>query len=297
MGKGKEVEEEEEEEPVEDKLAALKVEEPATVTEDPFKDVPVLSRTAAELYLFDTETDVFVIQEKAVDVDMASNGDFESKLVFWRHATPGIADSHPAWIIVRQKDTPFISVPIDEELNPRFDMANAAFMFTFREREGLPAMTWCLRFEQSVFGPWKDNFTIYMWEGKNRMSYAKAKADEQRYIQDAYDDRDIEMGEPEDEVEEEEEEEETPSEASEVPEDDDDDSSETKAFRKGAKNEQLAVGYKNDLSFVGRGGMIGVFAPSEDKMRFRTAIDRVKDTKGKDLTPSRVCRSAVSSTQ
>jgi len=71
---------------VEDKLAALAVTnkepeveaESETETEDPFQDVPVLSRTTAELYLFDTETDVFVIQEKEVDVDMASNGDFES---------------------------------------------------------------------------------------------------------------------------------------------------------------------------------------------------------------------------
>lgn len=160
-------------------------------------------------------------------------------------------------------------------------------MFTFREKEGLPAMTWCLRFEQSAFALWKDNFTIYMWEGKNRMSYAKAKEDEQRYIQDAYEDQDIEMGEPEDEEAEEEEEEE---ETSEVEDEDEEDeaASDSEAFAKGSKNEQLAVGYKNDLSFVGRGGMIGVFAPTEDKMRFRTAIDRVKDTKGKGFTPSRV---------
>lgn len=167
-------------------------------------------------------------------------------------------------------------------------------MFTFREKEGLPAMTWCLRFEQSVFGLWKDNFTIYMWEGKNRMSYAKVKAEEQRYIQDAYEDKDIEMGEPEDEEEEEEEQEEPESEASEAEDEDQGESSDTDAFAKGSKNEQLAVGYKNDLSFVGRGGMIGVFAPSEDKMRFRTAIDRVKNTKGKDFSPSRVSSVACS---
>lgn len=71
-------------EPVEDKLAALTVDStvpeatPETETADPFDYVPVLSRTTAELYLFDTETDVFVIQEKEVDVDMASNGDYES---------------------------------------------------------------------------------------------------------------------------------------------------------------------------------------------------------------------------
>lgn len=29
-----------------------------------------------------------------------------------------------AWIIVRHKETPFISVPIDAELNPRFDMVS-----------------------------------------------------------------------------------------------------------------------------------------------------------------------------
>jgi hypothetical protein len=76
---------EEDDQPVEDKLAALTVEgsespeDPESQeAEDPFKDVPVLSRTTAELYLFDTETDVFVIQEKEVDVDMASNGDFDS---------------------------------------------------------------------------------------------------------------------------------------------------------------------------------------------------------------------------
>lgn len=79
-------------EPVQDKLAALKVDSeeaegeaeaaPEPATRDPFQDVPVLSRTKAELYLFDTETDVFVIQEKDVDVDMASNGEYDSESTF-----------------------------------------------------------------------------------------------------------------------------------------------------------------------------------------------------------------------
>jgi len=49
------------------------------VTPDPFKDVSVLSRTGAELYLFDTDADVFVIQEKEVHVDLASNGEYDSE--------------------------------------------------------------------------------------------------------------------------------------------------------------------------------------------------------------------------
>lgn len=44
---------------------------------DPFKDIPILNRTAAELYLFDTDTDVFVLQEKTVSVDLASNGEYD----------------------------------------------------------------------------------------------------------------------------------------------------------------------------------------------------------------------------
>ncbi|OCF37982.1 cytoplasmic protein [Kwoniella heveanensis CBS 569] len=249
--------------PLEDQIANL------SVQEDPFKDVPVLHRATAELYLFDTETDVFVIQEKEVDADLASNGDYET------------------WIIVRHNSTPFISVPIDAEMNPRFDMANHAFMFTFRETDGLPGMTWCLRFKEDVFAEWKDRFTIYMWEGKNKTSYAKAKADEQRYIQEAYED--VEMAEPEEEdareESDEEEEEEVDSAADTGDESESDDS---EAFGRGSKNQQLAVGYKNDMSFVARGDMIGVFAHQDDKLRFRTAIDRVKNLDGKSFSPGKM---------
>ena len=164
-------------------------------------------------------------------------------------------------------------------------------MFTFRETEGLAGMTWCLRFTVEHFPEWKDKFTIYLWEGKNKVSYAKAKADEQKYIQAAYEDEDVEMKDgEEEEVPEAEEGEEEEEEESEQEEDEEEEESETESFGKGAKNEQLAVGYKNDLSFVGRGDMIGVFAHKNDKFKFRTAIDRVKDLDGKAFTPKKVNR-------
>ncbi|WVW85564.1 hypothetical protein I302_107602 [Kwoniella bestiolae CBS 10118] len=251
-------------ETVEDKLSSL------SVADDPFKDVPVLHRAKAELYLFDLETDVFVIQEKEVNADLASNGEYDT------------------WIIVRHNSTPFISAPIDAEMNPRFDMANHAFMFTFRETEGLPGMTWCLRFDEEVFSEWKDRFTIFMWEGKNRMSYAKAKADEQRYIQEAYED--VEMAEPdEDETRPESEDEEEDASTNEEDEyHSDSEESDADAFDRGSKNQQLAVGYKNDMSFVARGDMIGVFAHQDDKLRFRTAIDKVKNMEGKTFSPRKM---------
>lgn len=48
------------------------------VTEGLFQDVPVLSSSLAELYLFDTDTDVFVIQEKTAQVEIALNSEFDS---------------------------------------------------------------------------------------------------------------------------------------------------------------------------------------------------------------------------
>lgn len=165
-------------------------------------------------------------------------------------------------------------------------------MFTFREEEGLPGLTWCLKFNEDSFGEWKDRFTTYLWEGKNRMSYAKAKADEQRYIQNAYED--VEMEEPEEEDAEEEQEDEVAGDVSTEGafSDDEGETSASQAFRAGSKNEQLAVGYRNDLSFVTRGNQIGVFAPKEDRLRFRTTIDRVKDLHGKDFSPRKVSRCA-----
>jgi hypothetical protein len=166
-------------------------------------------------------------------------------------------------------------------------------MFTFRETDGLPGMTWCLRFGVEHFPEWKDQFTIHLWEGKNKISYAKTKVDEQRYIQDAY--GDIEMGnqEEDNEAQAEEEDAEDGNESSDSAASDheEEDESDSEAFAKGSKNEQLAVGYKNDLSFVTRGNMIGVFGHQGDKFKFRTAIDRVKDLEGNSFAPQKVRKS------
>ncbi|TXT07058.1 uncharacterized protein COLE_06389 [Cutaneotrichosporon oleaginosum] len=236
--------------------------------EDPFEGIPILHRAPAELYLFDLDADVFVIQEKEVSVDMLSNGNYDT------------------WIVVRKNKTPFISLPIDAEMNPRFDIANRAFMFTFRETEGLPGMTWCLRFSEDVFSEWKDKFAVYMWENSNKLPYAKEKPVEQRYIQDAYNDGDVEMADADEEPEPPAEEEED--DYSESEEEYEEEDSQDEAFGRESKNEMLAVGYKNDMSFVTRGNMIGVFAHDRDKVKFRTAIDRIKGMDGNNFTPNKI---------
>lgn len=52
---------------------------PDATENDPFKDVPVLLRSPAELYLFDTASDMFVLQEKDVQVDLAANAQYDSE--------------------------------------------------------------------------------------------------------------------------------------------------------------------------------------------------------------------------
>lgn len=67
------------EEEVHPEAAAAEAAEAEAEAEDPFEGIPILHRANAELYLFDLDADVFVIQEKDVSVDMASNGEYDSE--------------------------------------------------------------------------------------------------------------------------------------------------------------------------------------------------------------------------
>jgi hypothetical protein len=262
-------------------------EEEAEPMEDPFADVPVLHRDEGELYLFDVEVETFVIQSGKVQVDIAEGGTFDY------------------WLIVRENKVPFISVPLDSEMVPRLHAAERAFMFTFTTAGGdgvePTSNTWCLKFAEDVqFSEWKDAFTRYMWEGRNQLSWAKAKADEQRYIGSAYEDVEMEdvSGREDGDSEEEDDEEETEDAltGSSSYDEDDSESDSEKFSRAGkGKNEKLTVGYKNDRSFVVRGDMIGVFKHTDDnKVKWQTSINRISDLKGKAFTPKKVCSLAHS---
>ena len=157
-------------------------------------------------------------------------------------------------------------------------------------------MTWCLRFDAISFPEWKEIFTVHMWEGKNRTTYVKVKPDEQKYIQDAYGDVEMEDVPVEEGVENREDEEEQPD-GEDVLEDSDgsQDSDEIEAgpshaFGKGSRNQQLTVGYKDDLSYVTRGDKVGVFGQKNDRIKFQTTIDGLKDLQGKAFEPAKVSR-------
>lgn len=265
-------------EPTASTSASPDVDPEPTLDEDPFKDVPILHTDKGDLYLFDVEVETFVLQEEGVIVDIAEGGPFDY------------------WLIVRQNNIPFISVPLDAELMPQLEPTSHAFMFTYKPTDG-EGSTWCVRFDQDAFSKWKEAFTRYMWEGRNQIPWAKAKADEQKYIEQAYEDVEMEdvSGRAEEEEDESEDESESPCAPRQGGDDgfDEDESGEDEdkfdTNGSGGKNEQLTIGYKHDRSFVVRGDMIGVFKhTADDQVKFSTAINRVADMKGKSFTPKKV---------
>lgn len=156
------------------------------------------------------------------------------------------------------------------------------------------------------------------------MSWGKAKASDQAYVLSAYNNdvemKDIDEGDEDEEeeererVEREEDEEEEEKEGQscigaacdsklmvirlaeptaqfEDDSSDEEDTEDSKRARHadGAKNEQLAIGYKHDRSFVVRGNNIGVFRHTDDDaVKFSTQIRGVKTTKGKEFAPKKV---------
>ena len=246
------------------------------VAVDPFESAPVLHRETGEMYLFDVEVETFVVQAPVVIAEIAEGGPYDY------------------WLVVRQDGVAFISVPLDSEMVPRLHEAERAFMFTFTSTVEGTSSTWCVKFaEDEQFNNWKAAFTQYMWEGRNKMSWAKAKADEQRYIGSIYEDVEMEDVEGQDDEQPEEEDLEDESDVGTSSYDEDESESDSETFNKAAKgkNEKLTVGYKNDRSFVVRGDMIGVFKHTDDnKIKWQTSINRVSDLKGKAFTPKKVGR-------
>jgi hypothetical protein len=94
---------------------------------------------------------------------------------------------------------------------------------------------------------------------------------------------------PEDAAEEEEEEETDETEDEGIRSDDYDSEDEAQETADGEVNSQLAVGYKNDRSFVVRGSKIGVFSHTDDnRLKFNTNISKVVTPKGKLMDPKKV---------
>lgn len=235
------------------------------------------------------------------------------------------------WLSINGSERHWLSQRVDADMNMNFALDNLSAVWNYFT-ESRDCYSWLLRFyKREDYEAFQLGFSRCMWETLHEESWGKIKSDEQKYMLQAYEE-DVEMTNAEDldklEAEEREAElsrradrqvkpgddDEDDEDASRVegvlegvPEEDEDDENDDEVEKQlgdapegmpsdGARdlNSQLAVGYKNDRSFVVRGNRIGVFRHTDDdKLEFSTTINKVSTPKGKVFNPSKVSEHAT----
>ena len=187
-------------------------------------------------------------------------------------------------------------------MNSKNDLGTGSFMWNYYN--GGTTHTWLLRFyEIEEFIKFCERFAQHMWEHLNETSWQKAKEDEQKFVKQSYD-QDIEMlvVEEEDENDQDDDEQYDDYDQSQRYEDEEDDEEAEKLIRGNDDDEYdenneliskdpnslLAMGYKNDRSFVVRGNNIGVYKQDDDSVDFVGNIKNIARPSGQVFTPSQV---------
>lgn len=173
-----------------------------------------------------------------------------------------------------------------------FNFEYLSFIFNHYTVEDGAAYSWLLRFkDMETEERFQEGLMRALWEQLNEIKWHKANEQQKEYVLDAFQDLTMEDApeQLEDVEEDEEEYEEGGSNGGE--EDYCDDEDEEHAGGEpddGNVNSQLAVGYKQDRSFVVRGSKIGVFKHTPDnELEFSTTINKVQTPKGKLFQPKK----------
>ncbi|KAJ9058937.1 Vacuolar import and degradation protein 27, variant 2 [Entomophthora muscae] len=236
----------------------------------PKSTAKIILSVKADLLLFDEKMGGFTAIRDNADVWISQEVDQPFK--FWLSVVEPIAGN------VKHTQN-LVCQPIEAEMNPYFSNKEHSFVWNFKE--GPLFQSWLLSFpnikDEIEF---KGTFTRCLYESVNQSSFGKAKQEEQSYYEEAYNDKNAYeeiVAEPSDD--------ESSSEEEEEPE-----RVEKESFDQGKDtNSQLAVGYKNNRSYVVRGSRIGVFKhAARDQIEFASSINKVSDLSGKTFNPSKV---------
>ncbi|KAI9147713.1 Vacuolar import and degradation protein 27 [Paramyrothecium foliicola] len=236
----------------------------------PPEPIEIYATVTAELHLFDPQPGHFVLVEDSVTAVVSEVGKWEY------------------WLQIDGEEKSWLGTPVVAEFNPVFDFEFLSFVFNHFSDDGT-ARSWLLRFkDQQTLETFQQAVMQAIWERLNEIKWAKAQEKEREYVLDAFGDLNMEDAPTEEEeLEEEEEEEETEDEG--IRSDEYDSEEEQQDTADGEANSQLAVGYKNDRSFVVRGSKIGVFTHTPDNhLKFSTNISKVVTPKGKLMDPKKV---------
>ncbi|KWU45689.1 VID27-domain-containing protein, partial [Rhodotorula sp. JG-1b] len=269
--------------PVHDDEVAPALQKPPTPPAPP-PNTPVIT-VHASLHLYDRATGLFMLQDDSVKAGL--------------YKVPPPASGH--WLVVEsdKEGDVWVSQAVTGETTVNFAEKERAMVFNYTapavdEHSSPETYTWLLRLaDDEAFAALQAAVSAALFEDKwGAGSWNKMKEDDREYARKAWLEEDAEMWdaeEPEQPEEEEDEEEDEEEEDEPTPENDDDVAapSAARAFsskqpkrvpigaKKRAKNSALAVGYKDDLSFVVQGDMIGVFRQQRDggkKLKFMTSI-------------------------
>lgn len=270
--------------------AAAATNAPAADKFEPEADADVVLNTTADLYLYDQGSGLFMVQQKQATATVIEAGRFLY------------------WLSIRGEERQWLSQKVEAAMNMNFSPENLSAVWNYFDDQRR-CFSWLLRFpNKAAYDAFHQGFLRYLWETLHEESWNKAKADEQTYMQVAYEqDEPMDVDEPAgaDEGDEsgddtaksdgrnEEDEEEV---AAELAGDTSRDSAwpeqdEPVGLGGGQKevNSQLAVGYKFDRSFVVRGDKIGVFRHTDDnRLEFDTTISKIATPKGKGFRPGKV---------
>lgn len=234
-----------------------------------------LVKVLADLYYFDKVQAGFVPHlNEAVFAEIRQTGAFLYHL-----------------IVTKQDGSGLILQKLEQRMNPFCDFSSHSFTWVWFDPEtDLPFVSWSLHFggqgkrseEEEQF-----NRVFYgsMYESVNRESLAKAKSEQQEYLSQVFQDMDdMQVDEEEDEDEDQGDKEEGAGKkaiyesAAQMPD----------QGNNGEQNSLLAVGYRNDRSFVVRGSKIGVFRHADNNLEFATTINNIADIQGSVFSPHKV---------
>lgn len=235
----------------------------------------VLAKETAELHLYDFSTGTFMMQEDEVVASVSEVGT-------WQY-----------WLQISGKDKDWMGQAVVADINPVFNFEYISFIFNQFAEDG-SVYSWLLRFkDQASLERFQQGIMQALWEQLNELKWTKAKESDRDYVLEAFQDLTMEDAPdmPEDEEEEEESEDESQDDGQRSEHYDSDEEEEDVNLKDadGNVNSQLAVGFKNDLSFVVRGSKIGVFKHTDNNnLQFSTNISKVETPKGRLFSPKKV---------
>ncbi|KAG0149087.1 hypothetical protein CROQUDRAFT_654179 [Cronartium quercuum f. sp. fusiforme G11] len=254
-----------------------------------------------DLYLFDQGGAFnFVLRERGVQASLWTPG-------------PHTANKDACWLTVlgpiRESEEPatWVSTNLDKEQSLSFAQGAITFIYTSEPTDGSEKQryTWCLRFpndeaSRDKYTLAQEAFAAALFDRENGLgSWARTAAESRAWNRQGCGmivegDEDVEMAyEEEEEVVDEE----SDDPSDDVDEDSEDENSEAQKFRgrknkyslhysNGPKNSGLAIGNKEDCSFVLRGNIIGVFkneANGNKKLQFIGSTSELRTPDGKRL--------------